>query len=209
MCATDTAVMRITADALRISALVAAGVASGYLWRAALAPVATGHVGAPVTFSSVEPFVHREVIVVPQRAPKPTTRRRHVSKPRLASAKVTRPVARVTTRAESSSRPVTKRTRSPAPRPRPQPPAPSSPPTSPPAAASVPAGQQTAVVTPPAVSRSPSPAANETGRSKGDKRNGNDKGDAAASPPQTDADRNRPGWGHGDENHNHDGPRGK
>jgi hypothetical protein len=205
--------MRISADALRVSALVAAGVASGYLWRAALAPVGTTPVAAPVTFSSVEPFVHREVIVVPQRATKPTVRHHQVSKPRLAPAKVNSPVTRVT-RAAASSRPVAAPTHTPSPspgkHPRPQTPAPAPPPVSPPVATSAPAGQQASVVTPPAASPSPSPAAADTGRSKGNKHNGNDKGDAEASgPPQTDADRNRPGWGHGDENHDHDGPHGK
>ena len=202
--------MRISADAVRVSALVAAGVASGYLWRAALAPVATRPVAAPVTFSSVEPFVHREVIVVPQRVTKPTLRSHHAAKPRLAGAKVTRPAARVT-RAESSSRPVARPTHTPSPgkQPPPKTPAPSPPPVTSPVATSAPAGQQAAVVRPSTASPSPSPPANHSGKSNGDKHNGNDKSDAAASPPQTDADRNRPGWGHGDENHDHDGPHGK
>ena len=207
--------MRIPADALRVSALVAAGVASGYLWRAALAPVATGHVAAPVTFSSVEPFVHREVIVVPQRTTKPTARR-HETKPRRASVKVTGLAARVT-RTESSSRSVTRPTRTPSPskQPRPRTPPPSRPPVTPSVATSAPTGRQAAVVTPHAPSPSPSPPVNDTGRTKGNKDSGKDKGGkdkggaAATAPPETNADRNRPGWGHGDENHDHDGPHGK
>jgi hypothetical protein len=73
---------------------------------------------------------------------------------------------------------------------------------------SAPAGQQAAVVTPPAASPS-QPVGDDTGNGKGKKKNGSDKGDAAASPPQTDAHRNRPGWGNGDENHEHSGPHGK
>jgi hypothetical protein len=195
--------MRISPDVLRVSALVAAGVASGYLWRAALDPLANPRVAAPVIVS-VEPFVHPAVIVTAPRATKHTVQRHRVS-PKRPAAKLARQVSRVT-RVESSSRPVTgPRPTKPTPRPKPQTP---TPPATVPVVTSAPAGQQASVVTPPAASPAQA-VGNDTGNGKGKKNNGSDKGDAAASPPQTDADRNRPGWGNGDKNHDHSGPHGK
>ena len=195
--------MRISADALRVSALVAAGVASGYLWKAALDPVATGRVAAPV-FESVEPFVHPPVTIArPPAATQTVNRHRAPSKGQPAA--VVRHVPRVT-RVGSVSRPVTKPkptkpTPAPGGQPKPQTPPPTvTPPSVAPAVTSGPAGQQAAAVTPTPASTPPS-AGNDTGRGR-DKKDGG----SAGSPPASDADRNRPGWGHGDENHDHSGP---
>jgi hypothetical protein len=192
--------MRISGDALRVSALVAAGVASGYLWRAAFEPNRVAQVVAPPTpITSVEPLVRPAPTPAPARASKPAARARSVARRQGGS------IARRTTRSSrvapvaqtprgggrpEPSRPSLPKPQAPAPTPRPV--APVAPPpsaapaittTPPPTVAAVPRNPQ---------SRSPATAPSSHGDDK-DKDKDKSEGD-------------RPGWGNGDDNHSHQGP---
>jgi hypothetical protein len=176
--------VRISFDALRLCLLVAAGVTSGYLWRAAFessspadqriatprvveqapAPPVVKIARRPVKRSVVVHHISKRLVVRPHRV-------LVLAAVHVASAPST-PAKPVVTPPKSTPPPKP----SPAPAPSPTPVA--SPPPSTPVGTPV---QQ--VVTPP-----PPP-----------------------SPPTTSGDDNdsKPGWGKGDKNHEHDGPGGK
>jgi hypothetical protein len=191
---------------LQLALLVSCGVASGYAWRAALGPghdlqtryIYGGKPFAPSWFSSPP-----SARVVPA-GPAPTSRhsklRRATSagaapasssgttskseSPQLASVTPSPPAANSSPTPDSSPRP-----KGPGhPRhhsPHPPPPAPPQPPASPPSPPPAPPPSPPA---PPAVAPTP----------------------PSVSIVQTAADKgSRPGWGHGDPNHDHTGPRGK
>jgi hypothetical protein len=193
--------MRISGDALRVSALVAAGVASGYLWRAAFEPDRAAQVVAvPTPITSVEPFVRPALTPAPAHASKPAARRvRSVARrPRGSTARRTTRISRPAPVAQTPgvggrpgpSRPSPPKPPAPAPTPRPVAPV-GSPPSAAPAVTSPPAPTVVAV---PGNPRPRSPATPPSGDGK-DKQKDKDKGEG-----------DRPGWGHGDDNHSHEGP---
>jgi len=194
--------MRISADALRVSTLVAAGVASGYLWRAAFetGPLSEGHpvapgLVAPVQAAELPPAVIRNARPAKGHAVKAGAARGALTS-QLAAAPVSGP-----TRPQPSGPKPSPGKPSGSPRPSPTPtPAPSpTPPSTPPSgsgAATVttttrPAPSPPPTPTPPAAQppeTTPPPSTPET-----------------PTPPPGE-DQTRPGWGHGDKNHTHTGP---
>ena len=181
--------VRISFDALRLCALVAAGAISGYLWRAAFES-STPEVRVAATPRVVHPAPAPQVVRIPaSRVATHKSVARRVARPhRVASAGVlvaSHPVAaapvRPTPAPESStSRPPAPQPK-PAPAPAPTPPA--APVTSPPAPAQTSPSVQ-AAGPPPTQPPSPSNQPNL----------GNSTSDT------------RPGWGKGDKNHDHSGP---
>jgi hypothetical protein len=181
--------VRISFDALRLCLLVAAGVTSGYLWRAAFES------SAPEERLAATPRIV-------EKAPVPKTVRiepRHLVKPSKAAAAhrpVTRLVARQVRRAPLArvSTPVAvaptqptstpSSTPSPSSTPKPTPTPTKPPPASPPPATTTPTQTQS---TTPAVAASPQPA-------------------TVPSATSTVGEAEKPGWGKGDKNHDHTGP---
>jgi hypothetical protein len=186
--------VRISFDALRLCLLVAAGVTSGYLWRAA--------------FESSSPAEQRVAatprIATPTPAP-PIVRiqPRHLTVPHKAAATrhvAPRAVVHRTPRVSTSlaSRPVRTSPPPPAAAPETQPPKPTPKPTPappPPTTTTAPPPTQapaTTVAAPPQQVTSPPPPTTTT------------------TPSETPAsDGSKPGWGNGDKNHDHSGPGGK
>ncbi len=187
-------------DVLRIVSLVSAGVASGYLWRAALEKPGLDAV-PPLRFTA-EPVPDWIPPVATRTFERVVTEHRHVfrHKQRAPARKPTGPATErtdlaagdsgVTAAAPPTAAPLPPAPAKPSPRKpprkakppkteRPTPPAPPAPP-SPPPPASPPA--------PPAAPTSPLPAP---------------IGEASAGRPD------RPGWGKGDKNHDHTGPPGR
>lgn len=187
--------VRISFDALRLCLLVAAGVTSGYLWRAAFESSSPEDVRVAAKPRIIEPAPASPVVRIPPR---------HLvrpSRPTAAHLVVRRTVAEPARRASTglTSTPVTS-TPTPTPSPKPtQTPTPSPTPTPTPTPTLPPASQAPRTApsiqtTTPAVS-SPTPAAAPQ--------------PPAAPPPTTSTtseDESRPGWGKGDENHDHSGP---
>jgi len=195
--------MRISADALRVSTLVAAGVASGYLWRAAFetGPLSEGHpvapgLVAPVQAAELPPAVIRNARPAKGHAVKAGAARGALTS-QLAAAPVSGP-----TRPQSSGPKPSPGKPSGSPRPSPTPtPAPSPSPTPP---STPPSGSAATVTTTTRPAPSPPPTPTPP----------------AAQPPETTPppstpetptpppgeDQTRPGWGHGDKNHTHTGP---
>jgi hypothetical protein len=190
--------VRISFDALRLCLLVAAGVTSGYLWRAAFESSSPAEQRVAATPRVSEPTPAPPVVRIQPRhltVPHKIAATRHVASrvvvqraPRLSTSLASRPV-------RTSQPPVaTPVAQPPTPTPKPTP-APASPPPT-----------TTTTATPPPGPTSPTPAAAPVQQ--------------AASPPQppsttttpsenASSDDSRPGWGKGDKNHDHDGPGGK
>jgi len=181
--------VRISFDALRLCALVAAGAISGYLWRAAFES-STPEVRVAATPRVVHPAPAPQVVRIPaSRVATHKSVARRVARPhRVASAGVlvaSHPVAAAPVRPTPA--PESSTSRPPAPQPKPAPaPAPvppAAPVTSPPAQAQTSPSVQ-AAGPPPTQPPSPSNQPNL----------GNSTSDT------------RPGWGKGDKNHDHSGP---
>lgn len=194
--------VRISFDALRLCLLVAAGVTSGYLWRAAFesSSPAEQRIAAPprlIEKAPAPPVVriaphhltttkHPAVVSRAVRRAVGTTR----SQGALISAHV--PAAPRPPRGAPESQPPASGPTSNPPQPSPSPapsPAPSpSPPTTTAAAASAPVSEpvQQTVAPPPTSTPTTTPP----------------------PPTQTSDDGSRPGWGKGDDNHDHTGPGG-
>jgi hypothetical protein len=186
--------VRISFDALRLCLLVAAGVTSGYLWRAAFESsspaeqrvAATPRVATPTPAPPVVRIQPRHLTV-----PHKSIVTRHVAPqvvihraPRLSTSLASRPV-------RTSPPPVTApETPAPTPTPKPPPtPAPAPPPpTTPPPTQAPP----TPVAAPVQQVASPAPQTTTTMPSE--------------APSSDDS---KPGWGKGDKNHDHSGPGGK
>jgi hypothetical protein len=185
--------VRISFDALRLCLLVAAGVTSGYLWRAAFeasSPAEQRVAGTPriVTPAPAPPTVR----IVPHHLTAPARRVaapsvvRHtvvVAAPRESAVLVSRPVRSTPTPVETPAAPSPPK---PAPAPAPQPttttPPPQPQPQSPLPVVAAPVQQ---------VAAQPTPTTPTT------------------PPSQSQADDgSRPGWGNGDKNHDHSGPGG-
>ena len=204
--------MRVTSDALRISALVVAGVTTGYFWRAAFEASPSGHpVSAPVNI--VEPTPKPPVRSTVK--PKPVVPTRHIA-PRPAFV-ISSPSGTLIVQTPSPSvrpappdKPTPRRPvpTSPPPAPSPQPGTPTPPVTTPttpaPTTPASPAKGPVAVVTPPppVVTQPPvQPPPPTTGNDGDDHDNGHHGN--GGNDGQT-----KPGWGHGDQNHDHSGPKG-
>jgi hypothetical protein len=204
--------MRVTSDALRISALVVAGVTTGYFWRAAFEASPSGHpVSAPVNI--VEPTPKPPVRSTVK--PKPVVPTRHLA-PRPAFV-ISSPSGTLIVQTPSPSvrpAPPDKPTprppvpTSPPPAPSPQPGTPTPPVTTPttpaPTTPASPAKGPVAVVTPPppVVTQPPVQPPPPTTGNDGDDHDNGDHGNGG-NDGQT-----KPGWGHGDQNHDHSGPKG-
>jgi hypothetical protein len=185
--------VRISFDALRLCALVAAGVTSGYLWRAAFESSSPEDVRTAAKPRVVKPAPSPPVVRIPPR---------HLTQPtrppaRVVTLTVVRPAGQepatlISSPGVSAPRPrPTPTPVTPTPTPTPTTPAPQSPP---PTTTTTPQPAQTPapVASPPTQSAKP-PAPTPP----------------AAQPPQpttaTDSG-SRPGWGNGDKNHDHSGP---
>ena len=209
--------MRVSSDALRISALVAVGVTTGYFWRAAFEASPSAHpVSAPVNI--VEP------------TPKPPVRSTVKPKPVVPTPHIApRPAVVIS----SPSGPLVVQTPSPSVRPTPphkptpRPPVPTSPPPAPSPQPGTPTPPVTTRLRPrrprrrrPHLRRGPSRPRRHRRRSSrsrplsrllppramtmttttnGHHGNGGNGGNDG---------QDKPGWGHGDENHDHSGPKG-
>ena len=219
--------VRVSPDALRISVLVAAGITTGYLWRAAFEASVGRPTGAPANLVTPSPKPPLR-IVVPAAPARRSPARRIVRRSSLAVA--TRPPQFVSRTPVPGVRP------SPPHKPTPRPATPTSPPPtsppstspsptsppptspSPPAGGSPPASTPTAAapaapaaprgptvaVTPPPVVAQPTPqppGSTDQGHGNG---NGHDEG----GDQSKQGDDDRGGWGHGDKNHDHSGPKG-
>jgi hypothetical protein len=199
--------MRISADALRVSTLVAAGVASGYLWRAAFE---TGSLsgGEPVAPTLVAPAQAAEL--PPAQIPSPAARHHGASgtKALVSSRLALGPTETGRGAGVPGPRP---RPGTSSPKPGPNPPGPTPAPTpspsptpapAPPSTPSTPTGPNTTPTTttptpaspppttPPPTTPTPPPPSNP----------------GTQPPPTTGEDQTRPGWGYGDKNHDHTGP---
>src|SRR3954470_4699471 len=180
--------VRISFDALRLCLLVAAGVTSGYLWRAAFesSSPAEQRIATPrvVEQAPAPPVVHI--------APRPVKRAavvQHVSKRLVVRSHRVQLVAPVHVAAAPPAPPQPavvppKPAATPPPKPSPAPAPPPTPVTAPPPTATPVSAPAQQVVTPPPAS--PPPRASP----------GDDNG-------------SKPGWGKGDKNHEHSGPGGK
>jgi hypothetical protein len=179
--------VRISFDALRLCALVTAGVTSGYLWRAAFESSSPEERLAAKP-RIIEPAPAPPVVRIPSSPATP----RH--QPVTARHLVRSPVAPSTVgRATGAliSRPVSP----PKPEPVATPPTPPTPAPAPPQPAPAPPTTTTPAQPTPAPATAPTQAAAAP----------------AATPTQpttstTSGDGARPGWGNGDKNHDHTGP---
>jgi hypothetical protein len=209
--------MRVSSDALRISALVAVGVTTGYFWRAAFeASPSTHPVSAPVNI--VEP------------TPKPPVRSTVKPKPVVPTPHI---AARPAFIISSPSGPLIVQTPSPSVRPAPpdkptpRPPVPTSPPPAPspqPGTPTPPVTTPTPTTPAPTTPASPAkgtvasatppppvvtqPPAQPPPPTKGDDDDNDDHHDDGHHGNGGNGDEGKPGWGHGDDNHDHSGPKG-
>jgi hypothetical protein len=177
--------VRISFDALRLCLLVAAGVTSGYLWRAAFES------SAPDERLAATPRIV-------EKAPAPKTvqiQPRHLtrpSRPAVAHRVVKRTVTRQVRRAPVTliSTPVAAAPKQPAPKPSlpPEPAPTSTKPTPAPAPPPTTTTTPTQTTTPVGAAAPPQAAA------------------AAAPATPTVSEADKPGWGKGDKNHDHTGP---
>jgi hypothetical protein len=187
--------VRISFDALRLCLLVAAGVTSGYLWRAAFeasSPPEDHLAASPrlVEKAPAPPIVRivphhltvaKHPAVVRQAAGRPVVRTQRAPAIEVSSHVASSPPAA----GPSSTPPPPKSNPTPSPSPTPTPSTTTT--SSPPAAQPV---QQTP---PPPPTTTTTPPTTQT-----------------PPPPTTSGDDgSRPGWGKGDENHDHTGPGGK
>jgi hypothetical protein len=193
----------ISIDALRLATLVVAGVASGYLWRAAFEP--TG--GRP---AALAPSVVGEALAPepPVRITVTTALPRAARKTRSRSTRNRRGVftsgrARVpsSARGTGSVRPV-QPPRQPSPNP--------TPPSAPPPPSGPGSGTGPGSTSPPAAPAPVQPAPpNGAGPTQTPPAPVTHTAAPPAAPPAPDAeDKHQPGWGHGDKNHEHSGPPG-
>ena len=204
--------MRVSSDALRISALVAVGVTTGYFWRAAFeASPSTHPVSAPVNI--VEPTPKPPVRSTVK--PKPVVPTPHIA-PSAAVLISTRSRPFVVETPSSSVRPTSPHKptprppvpTSPPPAPSPQPGTPTPPVTTPttpaPTTPASPAKAPVAVVTPPppVVTQPPVQPPPPTTGNDGDDHDNGHHGNGGNDG------QDKPGWGHGDKNHDHSGPKG-
>jgi hypothetical protein len=178
--------VRISFDALRLCLLVAAGVTSGYLWRAAFessAPAEERLAAAPrlIEPAPTPPIVH----IQPRHLTRPS---QPVATQRVVRRTVVRTVHHVV--ATRVALPIAVKPTHVTPTPTPEskpPPAPKPPVTTTPPPAQTPTPSQVQSATPP-------PTTTPT----------------VTTPPQANGtDESKPGWGKGDKNHDHDGPGGK
>jgi len=182
--------VRISFDALRLCLLVAAGVTSGYLWRAAFESSSPAEQRlAAAQQRVIEPAPTPPVVhIAPRHLTLPA---RH---PVVTRRVVRRPVVRTVRRAAPTPVvvPIAVKPTHVTPRPTPQSTPPKPP--APPAVTTTPPPTQTATPPPVQAAAAPPPATTTT---------------AATPPPPTQAsngDESKPGWGKGDKNHDHDGP---
>jgi hypothetical protein len=186
--------VRISFDALRLCLLVAAGVTSGYLWRAAFES------SSPETRLAGRPGIVQQAPAPPVVRVRPSrvTPRKHVVRVKRSPAS-RRNVGRLQPASQQlASRPVVP---APKPTPKPQPvasPPPAPPPTTsptPPPASQPAGGPVQAAATPPGPTPTPTPPPAQP---------------PPPSPPPEGSgagdDNDRPGWGKGDKNHDHTGP---
>jgi hypothetical protein len=200
--------MRVTSDALRISALVGACVTTGYFWRAAFEASPSDHpVSAPLKIVEPTPnppvrFTVKPKAVVPtaQLAPRRPLVISSLSGPRIVQ----------TPSPSVGPAPPNKPTsppRAPSPQPgTPTPPVTAPTPTSPAATTPVsPANEPVAAATPPppVVTQPPAQPPPPTG---GDDNGDDGKGGNGGNGGNDGQD--KPGWGYGDDNHDHSGPKG-
>ena len=210
--------MRVTSDALRISALVVAGVTTGYFWRAAFEASPSAHpVSAPVNIVEPTPKPPVRSTVKPV-APK-SARTRHVAPtPAIVISSPSRsliverpsPVVRPTPPRKPTPRPPVPTSPPPAPAPQPGTPTPpvTTPTTPAPTTPASPAkGPVAAATPPPVVTQPPAQPPPPTKRDDdGDDDHGHGKGNDGEGHGK--GDDGRPGWGRGDDNHDHSGPKG-
>lgn len=212
--------MRVTSDALRISALVVAGVTTGYFWRAAFEGSPSAHpVSAPVNIveptpkppvlSTVKP---KPVVPTPHIAPSPAVLISSRSQPFVVETPS--PSVRPTSPHKPTPRPPVPT--SPPPAPSPQPGTPTPPVTTPtpttpaPTTPASPAKGTVAAAAPPPVVVT-QPPAQPPPPTKGDDDDNDDRQDNGHHGNGGNGGNDgqgKPGWGHGDENHDHSGPKG-
>jgi hypothetical protein len=181
--------VRISFDALRLCLLVAAGVTSGYLWRAAFESTSPEDVRVAAKPRIIEPAPVPPIVrISPRHLVRP-------SRPPAARLVVRRTAAQPARHAPTSSisapvrsTPKPKPGPAQAPKPTPKPTPTPKPPTQPSTATTQPAQAKPPAVDPTPASAAPPPT-------------------VAPPPPTTGSDDDsRPGWGNGDDNHDHDGP---
>jgi hypothetical protein len=190
--------VRISFDALRLCLLVAAGVTSGYLWRAAFESSSPAEQRVAATPRVAEPTPAPPVVRIQPRhltVPHKAAAIRHVA-PRVVVNRAPGVSTALASRPVRISQPPTAT-------PVAQPPKPT--PTPKPTPAPTPPQPTTTTTTPPPPPTSTTPAAAPVEQ-------------VASSPPQTttttpsetaSSDDSKPGWGNGDKNHDHTGPGGK
>jgi hypothetical protein len=190
--------VRISFDALRLCLLVAAGVTSGYLWRAAFESSSPAEQRVAATPRVAEPTPAPPVVRIQPRhltVPHKAAATRHVAPrvvvtraPGVSTALASRPV-RISQ--PPTATPVAQPAK-PTPTPTPKPtPAPAPPPSTTTTPAPAPTST-TPVAAPVEQVASPPPPTTTT------------------TPTETaSADDSKPGWGNGDKNHDHTGPGGK
>jgi hypothetical protein len=189
--------VRISFDALRLCLLVAAGVTSGYLWRAAFESSAPAEQRIAQPSRLIEKAPAPPVVRI---APHHLTTTRHPAvTPRIAQPVVrtigTGPTALISSHLPSAPRPRgAPESQPPASGPAPKPPQPS---TSPTPTTTSPAPTTTTTTTAPVSAPvqetvAAPPATTPT----------------TTTPAPTQTDESRPGWGNGDDNHDHTGPGG-
>jgi hypothetical protein len=219
----------LSANVLRLGSLVAAATASGYLWRAALEPrggtkvlrAATPSVAFKVPGGPVNPFarlplVHSEALktrVVRAKRPRRVAARPHKARSTVLIART----VPTQTRARTSSSDGASRRRSVSPRPAPRPakpprlrrPVPVHPPAPPPP----PPVQPPPPPPPPLAPPPPPPPVSEPPGGRGDDLNNNwppaGRRNHDESRKEEKSRGTRPGWGKGDETHEHTGPPGQ
>jgi hypothetical protein len=188
--------VRISFDALRLCLLVAAGVTSGYLWRAAFESSSPAEERVAANPRIVEKAPAPPVVRI---APHHLTRHPPAVSPRVVQHLVVRPTRTAAT-GLIASHVATPPSSAPQPEPS-QPPPPPAKPT--PAPAPAPAPPPTTTTSPPPQTPPPPVVAAPVQQ-------------AAAPPaaptttttPEASGDGSRPGWGKGDDNHDHTGPGG-
>jgi len=212
--------MRVSSDALRISALVVAGVTTGYFWRAAFeSSPAARSVSAPVAI--VEPTPKPPVLSTVK--PKPVVPTLHIapspavlisSRSRPFVVETPSPSVRPTSPHKPTPRPPVPT--SPPPAPTPQPGTPTPPVTTPtpttpaPTTPASPAKGTVAAAAPPpvVVTQPPAQAPPPTTGDDDDNDDDHDNGHHGNGGNGGNDGQGKPGWGHGDENHDHSGPKG-
>lgn len=197
--------VRISFDALRLCLLVAAGVTSGYLWRAAFESSAPEDVRVAAKPRIIEPAPPSPVVRIPPGhlvQPTRSAGAHPVARRSVGRSARSAPAGLISASAESTPTQTPQSAPTPAPGPT-QPPS-TPPPTQPPSSQppSTPPPTQTTTTTPAAASPPTQTAAAPTPAAP----------TPAAPPPTTSTtseDDTRPGWGKGDKNHDHSGPGNK